>query len=77
MFIYTLNMQFLIKNLISCLLITRQFICAPNLPSVKRDAARTRKKIRGFMIHAAYSIRIAIDAGNSDASLRNCLHRIP
>ncbi len=26
------------------LLITRQFICAPNVQSVKRDAARTRKK---------------------------------
>ena len=26
------------------LLITRQFICAPNVRSVKRDAAQTRKK---------------------------------
>jgi hypothetical protein len=26
------------------LLITRQFICAPNVRSVKSDAARTRKK---------------------------------
>ncbi len=26
------------------LLITRQFICAPNVRSVKREAARTRKK---------------------------------
>jgi hypothetical protein len=26
------------------LLLTRQFICAPNVRSAKRDAARTRKK---------------------------------
>ncbi len=31
----------------TCLLITRQFIGAPNLRSVKRDAARTRKKSAG------------------------------
>jgi hypothetical protein len=36
-----------------------------------------KKKIRGFMIHAANSVRIAIDAGNFGASLRNCLHLIP
>jgi hypothetical protein len=36
-----------------------------------------KKKIREFMIHAANSVRIAIDTGNIGASLRNCLHRIP
>jgi hypothetical protein len=30
------------------LLTTRQFICAPNHRSVKRDAAQTSKKIREF-----------------------------
>ncbi len=29
------------------------------------------------MIHAANSVRIAIDAKNFDASLRHCFHRIP
>jgi hypothetical protein len=43
---------------------------------VKEDAARTRKEIREFLIHAANLVRIAIDAGNFDASLRHCLHRI-
>jgi hypothetical protein len=33
-----------------------------------------KKKIREFMIHAADSVRIAIDAGNFDASLHHCLH---
>ncbi len=34
------------------LLITRQFICAPNVRSVKRDAARTRKKsVRSNLVH--------------------------
>jgi hypothetical protein len=42
----------------------------------KEDAART-KKIRKFKIHAANSVRIAIDAGNFDASMLHCLHRIP
>ncbi len=51
------------------LLITRQLICAPNVRSVKGDAARTRKKICKFMIHAENSVRIAIDAVNFDASL--------
>jgi hypothetical protein len=59
------------------LLITRQLICAPNVRRVKGDAARTRKKIRKFMIHAANSVRIAIDARNFDVSLLHCLHRIP
>jgi hypothetical protein len=36
------------------LLITRQFICAPNVRSVKRDATRTRKKSE---ISYLYSIR--------------------
>jgi hypothetical protein len=36
-----------------------------------------KKKIRGFMIHAANSVRIAIDARDFNASLRHCLHRIP
>jgi hypothetical protein len=35
-----------------------------------------KKKIGGFMIHATNSVRIAIDAGNFDASLHHCLHRI-
>ncbi len=46
--------------------ITRQFICAPNVRSVKRDAARTRKNPRGwicFIICAPNLIRIAICAG--------------
>ena len=29
------------------------------------------------MIHVANSVRIAIDAGNFDALLYHCLHRIP
>jgi hypothetical protein len=29
------------------------------------------------MIHAANSVRIAIDAGNFDTSLHHSLHRIP
>ncbi len=34
------------------LLITRQFICAPNVRSVKRDAAQTRKKsARSNLVH--------------------------
>ncbi len=43
----------------------------------KKRRGPNKKKIRGFMIHAANSVRIAIDAGNFDASLRNCLPRIP
>ncbi len=35
-----------------------------------------KKKIREFMIHVANSVRIATDAGNFDASLDQCLHRI-
>ncbi len=58
------------------LLKTRQFVCAPNLRSVKSDAART-KKIRWVHDHAVISVRIAIDAGNFDASLHHCFHRIP
>jgi hypothetical protein len=38
---------------------------------------RNKKKIRGFMIHNVNSVRIAIDAGNFDASLHHYLHRIP
>jgi hypothetical protein len=34
------------------------------------------KKICEFMIHAANSVRIAIDAENFDASLHHCLYRI-
>jgi hypothetical protein len=43
----------------------REKRCGPN-----------KKKIRRFMIHAANSVRIAIDAGNFDASLHHCLYRI-
>jgi hypothetical protein len=43
----------------------------------ERRRGPNKKKIRGFMIHAANSVRIAIDAGNFDASLLHCLHRIP
>jgi hypothetical protein len=35
-----------------------------------------KKKIRDFMIHAANSVCIAIDAWNLDASLHHCLHRM-
>ncbi len=51
------------------LLITHQFICAPNLRSVKRDGALTRKKSANFTIHAGNSVRIAIDAGGFGASM--------
>jgi hypothetical protein len=50
------------------LLIARQFIYAPNLQSVKSEVARTRKKIHEFMIHAANSVCITIEAGNFDVS---------
>jgi hypothetical protein len=58
--INSLNMQFLIKILFpltisdadqtrpACTYIMRQFICAPNLRSLKRDADRTRKKSVGL-----------------------------
>jgi hypothetical protein len=47
--------------------------------SSEREKRRgpNKKRIHGFMIHAANSVRIAIDTGNFDASLRHCLHRIP
>jgi hypothetical protein len=47
--------------------------------SSEREKRRgpNEKKIRKFMIHAANSVCIAIDAGNFDAPLRHCLHRIP
>ncbi len=35
-----------------------------------------KKKIREFMIHAANSVRIAIDAGNFDSSLHKFLYHI-
>jgi hypothetical protein len=41
-----------------------------------KETRFVEEKIREFMIHAANSVRIAIDAGNLDASLRHCLHRI-
>jgi hypothetical protein len=34
---------------------------------------RTKKKIPQFMIHAANSVRIAIDAGNSGTSMSHCI----
>jgi hypothetical protein len=44
--------------------------------SLEREKRRgpNKKKIREFIIQAANSVRIAIDAGNSDASLHNFLH---
>jgi hypothetical protein len=43
----------------------------------KRRRGPNKKKIPKFMIQAANSVRIAIDAGNFDASMLHCLHRIP
>jgi hypothetical protein len=43
----------------------------------KRRGPNKKKNPRVHLIYAANSVRIAIDAVNSDASLRNCLHRIP
>jgi hypothetical protein len=43
----------------------------------ERRCGLNKKKIHEFIIHIENSIRIAIDAGSFDASLRHCLHRIP
>ncbi len=56
----------------SCLLITHHLIFG-----AYKETRPEQEKIRGFMIHAANSVRIAIDAGNFYASLCHCLHRIP
>jgi hypothetical protein len=56
------------------LLIMRQFICAPNLRSVKSFAARTRKK--SLSSWSTWIRSASIDAGNFDASLHHCLHCI-
>ena len=72
---YTFNPFISIKRCrsnMTFLLITRQFICAPNLSSVKGDGART-KKIRQSMIHTANLVRIAIDTANFDSSLCHCV----
>jgi hypothetical protein len=42
----------------------------------KKRRGPNKKKIREFMIHAANSVRITIDAGNLDASLFARLLRI-
>jgi hypothetical protein len=55
---------------------TGQFICEPNLQSMKSDAARTRKKVCKFTIHTANMVRIAIDAGNFYAPSHYFLHHI-
>ncbi len=41
-----------------------------------RTKSSEQEKIHKFMIHAANSVRIAMDAGNFNASLHHCLHRI-
>ncbi len=41
-----------------------------------KETRPEQERIRKFMIHAGNSVRIAIDAGNFDASLRHYLHRI-
>jgi hypothetical protein len=43
----------------------------------ERRRSPNKKKIRQFLIHAANLVCIAIDAGNFDAPLLHCLHRIP
>jgi hypothetical protein len=40
----------------------------------ERRRGPNKKKIHEFMIHNVNSVRIAIDAGNFDATLRHCLH---
>jgi hypothetical protein len=61
-------------------IIMHQLLCAPNVRSVKRAAVWTKNKTPQFqnclIICAANSIRIAINAGNFDASLHHCLHCI-
>ena len=55
----------------------RGIIFLSEIPNPRKETRPEQEKIRGFMIHAANSVHIAIDAGNFDASLRHCLHRIP
>ncbi len=54
----------------TCLLIKRQFICAPNLRGVKRDAARTRKKYAGSW----FTLRIrSASPLTQGTSMRRCV----
>jgi hypothetical protein len=62
------------------LLIMRQFICAPNVRSVKRVTAEQEKNPRvqiWIIICATNFVCIAIGAENFDAPLLNCMFRIP
>jgi hypothetical protein len=59
------------------LLIPRQYIMLTKSSEREKRRVPNKKKISEFMIHAANSVRIAIDAASFNVSLHHCLLRIP